>query len=262
MFKYLQSVDIHIKSSSNLCKATINKIKQLRKKESFEAFWKEASEFAISNDVDMPLLPRKRSVPSKHTGHLPAIINFKTVEEKFESHYYELIDAVLYELNRRFDDKKMYAILAIFNLINEESVCESCIEYNFKKLDAYKEHISFKNLRNELNLWYEYKKRKSLRFSSFKDLIENFSKFNLKNIFPELFILIKIYLSIPISSATGERSFSALRRIKTWLRNTCGQERLSDLALLHIESEELDSINIDQAVDMFAKLSDRRMDFY
>ena len=149
MSKYLQSVDNHIKSASNLCKATINKIKQLRKKESFEAFWKEASEFAISNDVDMPLLPRKRLVPSKHTGHLPAIINFKTVEEKFESHYYELIDAVLYELNRLFDDKKMYAI---FNLINEESVCESCIEYNFKKLDAYKEHISFKNLRNELNL--------------------------------------------------------------------------------------------------------------
>ena len=74
--------------------------------------------------------------------------------------------------------------------------------------------------------------------------------------------LIKIYLNIPISSATGERSFLALRRIKTWLRNTCGQERLSDLALLHIESEELDSINIDQAVDMFAKLSDRSMDFY
>ena len=55
-----------------------------------------------------------------------------------------------------------------------------------------------------------------------------------------------------------KNSFSALRRIKNWLRVSCGQERLSDLGLLHIESEELDSI--EEATKVFASQVNRRLD--
>lgn len=37
-----------------------------------------------------------------------------------------------------------------------------------------------------------------------------------KNIFPNLFKLIQVAMSLPINSATCERSFSAIRKIKTW----------------------------------------------
>ena len=40
-------------------------------------------------------------------------------------------------------------------------------------------------------------------------------------------------------SAKDERYFSALRRVKNWLKASYGQESLSDLELLHIETEEL-----------------------
>ena len=69
--------------------------------------------------------------------------------------------------------------------------------------------------------------------------------------------MIKIYLSIAISSCSAERSFSGLERIKTRLRSTTGQKRLSNLAILHIESEEL---NLNHAIDIFGK--NRRMDFF
>jgi len=59
----------------------------------------------------------------------------------------------------------------------------------------------------------------------------------LKVDFTEIFKLLKIYLSIPVTSAGAERSFSCLKRLKTWLRNNMGQVRLSDLILLNIESE-------------------------
>ncbi|XP_060856949.1 zinc finger MYM-type protein 1-like [Metopolophium dirhodum] len=58
-----------------------------------------------------------------------------------------------------------------------------------------------------------------------------------KTVYPNLFKLLQVALVLPISSASCERSFSATRRIKSWTRTTMGQERLSDLSIIHIESD-------------------------
>ncbi|XP_060866715.1 zinc finger MYM-type protein 1-like [Metopolophium dirhodum] len=55
-----------------------------------------------------------------------------------------------------------------------------------------------------------------------------------KTVYPNLFKLLQVALVLPISSASCERSFSAMRRIKSWTRTTMGQERLSDLSIIHI----------------------------
>jgi len=47
---------------------------------------------------------------------------------------------------------------------------------------------------------------------------------------------------MPASNAASERSFSTMRKIKTYLRNTMGQERFNNLNILNIYKEELDSI--------------------
>lgn len=66
-------------------------------------------------------------------------------------------------------------------------------------------------------------------------------------------------LTLLISSATCERSFSALRKIKTWLRVTMGQERLTDLSILYyIEKDLTKLININKVIDSFAE-KDRRI---
>ena len=54
-------------------------------------------------------------------------------------------------------------------------------------------------------------------------------------LFPGVWDLVRIALYIPVSSASSERSFSALRRLKTYLRSTMGQ--LSNLVIVHIEQE-------------------------
>ena len=43
---------------------------------------------------------------------------------------------------------------------------------------------------------------------------------------------------IPVSSASSERSFSTLRRLKTWLRASMTEDRLSNVALMAVEREE------------------------
>lgn len=71
--------------------------------------------------------------------------------------------------------------------------------------------------------------------------------------------LLTIAATIPVSNATCERSFSALKRIKTYLRNTMGQERLSSMALLAIEKDVAEKLNLDDIVEVFRLIKVRRM---
>ncbi|XP_050413492.1 uncharacterized protein LOC126827953 [Patella vulgata] len=70
--------------------------------------------------------------------------------------------------------------------------------------------------------------------------------------------------TIPATSCSAERAFSGLRRLKTYLRNTMGQARLTSLALINIERvfsnrllEKLDAI-----VDIFAGRHGRASHFF
>lgn len=86
------------------------------------------------------------------------------------------------------------------------------------------------------------------------------SVYNLLDIamFPTLKAVIQICLTIPISSCSCERSFSALRRLHTWLRRTTGQNRLQHLAVMAIEKDVLDQVQHQKVIDRFATLKIRR----
>ncbi|KAK5857008.1 hypothetical protein PBY51_010280 [Eleginops maclovinus] len=73
-------------------------------------------------------------------------------------------------------------------------------------------------------------------------------------------------LTIPATSTSAERSFSCLKRIKTFLRNSCAQERLSHLAKISMESSIIRALRshgdlYDRVTDHFATIKDRRMAF-
>jgi hypothetical protein len=50
--------------------------------------------------------------------------------------------------------------------------------------------------------------------------------------YPNVYKLTQIVLTLPISSASCERKFSTMRRVKNYLRNSCGDERLSNLIVI------------------------------
>uniref|UniRef100_A0A1X7ST17 HAT C-terminal dimerisation domain-containing protein n=1 Tax=Amphimedon queenslandica TaxID=400682 RepID=A0A1X7ST17_AMPQE len=55
--------------------------------------------------------------------------------------------------------------------------------------------------------------------------------------FPDILTVLQIAMTIGITTASAERSFSSLRRLKSYLRSTMSQERLNHLSLLHIERD-------------------------
>ena len=55
--------------------------------------------------------------------------------------------------------------------------------------------------------------------------------------FPTVYFLLKVLATLPVSTATAERTFSTLKRLKTYLRNATGQDRLTGLALLSVHPD-------------------------
>ena len=62
-----------------------------------------------------------------------------------------------------------------------------------------------------------------------------------------------------ISNVTGERSFSKLKLIKSYLRSTMCQDRLHSLALLSIECELVRGINFKDIIEQFASAKTRKV---
>ncbi|KAI5692582.1 hypothetical protein M8J75_015382 [Diaphorina citri] len=90
-------------------------------------------------------------------------------------------------------------------------------------------------------------------------LLEN----NLVECFPELSKCLKIIITIPMTSSEAERSFSCLKRIKTFLRSTMCEERLTALAMLSMEKSlihDMADFN-DKVIDKFSTRKHRRMEF-
>ena len=76
--------------------------------------------------------------------------------------------------------------------------------------------------------------------------------------FPLLVKLIQLSLTIAVSTAQCEHSFSALKQIKSYLRSTMAQDRLVGLAVLSIEKDISKDLSLDKVVDQFASRDKNR----
>nr|CAI5821152.1 unnamed protein product [Callosobruchus analis] len=103
-------------------------------------------------------------------------------------------------------------------------------EYNLLKSDLEKGTVS---LIGEYEVWSEQWAKKGNQKSIPKSAVEALNNYD-GYIFPLIKNLLCILATLPVSKATAERSFSTLRRLKTWLRTTIGEERLTGLALLNV----------------------------
>ena len=120
--------------------------------------------------------------------------------------------------------------------------------------DHYRQDIpNYAGLPAELLLWERMWKEKKDRREDIPDSIGATLEQIDKDAYVNIYTMLQILTTIPISSASCERFISTLRNLKTYLRNTMVQDRLNGLALMHARREmELD-------LDLFANFHPRRM---
>lgn len=77
-----------------------------------------------------------------------------------------------------------------------------------------------------------------------------------RDFFPNIHSLLSILATLPVSTSTPERTFSTLRRLKSYLRNHMNNDRLTGLALLSIHREL--QVTPEQVLTEFCKLPRRK----
>ncbi|PRQ18417.1 putative HAT dimerization domain-containing protein [Rosa chinensis] len=81
------------------------------------------------------------------------------------------------------------------------------------------------------------------------------------DMFPSVMVAYMILLTIPVTVASAERSFSKLKLLKSYLRTTMTQDRLNGLAILTIERNMLANVDYKKIIDDFASRNAKRHHF-
>lgn len=175
----------------------------------------------------------------------------------------EACDIILCQISERFASHTVFRSFQILNVSqfsNYRSKFPSdtlqCITQNYPMLCA-------KKLKSELEVLYHNESFQCTECQSTLGLYRFIQNHNLVETFSEILKLLNIILTTPTTSAEAERSFSTLKRIKSFTRNSMGQDRLNALAFLSIHKEYIDSIPLfqDRIIDMFAS-KNRRTEFH
>ena len=88
----------------------------------------------------------------------------------------------------------------------------------------------------------------------YKKLLE----LGLTDAFPNVDICLRMYLTLPIANCSGERSFSLLKRVKTYRRATVTDKKLNAFALLAIENGFTTALDFEDIIEDFASSKLRR----
>uniref|UniRef100_A0A672ZBF4 TTF-type domain-containing protein n=1 Tax=Sphaeramia orbicularis TaxID=375764 RepID=A0A672ZBF4_9TELE len=180
-------------------------------------------------------------------------------EEHFSREFFlPLVDTALTSLNDRFsrheDVYNLYGFLfskeEMCAAIQNDTLTEKC-----QKLEKVLQDIDSEDLVLEVRAAYHAFPE---HVSSPREMLNYIYKEQLLDLYANLSIAFRLLLTLPITVASGERSFSALRLIKTYLRSTMSQERLSGLALISIERKVRRSLNLEDIVTAFAQAKSRK----
>ncbi|XP_027893409.1 uncharacterized protein LOC114156961 [Xiphophorus couchianus] len=143
--------------------------------------------------------------------------------------------------------------------LNEENWTNATVPP--KALQALKMLCQFYEIDDQEKLKTELKvfHNSYLEFSSYSvsSMLSVIKENNADLVFPNLTGLLKTYATLPVSTATVERSFSKLKLMKTKLRSLCKEDRLSDLLLLAIEKDV--PIIHSEVIDIFRDMTNRKL---
>ncbi|XP_052206770.1 uncharacterized protein LOC127811097 [Diospyros lotus] len=210
---------------------------------------------------------------SRHNIHIPDLdssymIGRYSDETTVEHHYHfdvfnEAIDFVLMELSTRFNDKSIELIsLSValdpknsFELFNSDDICTLAKKFYLKDFSSQDTYA----LEYELN-YYVHDVIADQRFqvSTLVELCQELTNSGRLDTYIMITRLIRLVLTLLVSTATTEWAFSVMKLLKTTLRNKMEDDFLTDCMTLYIERELALTIDVDSVVDEFFVSKSRR----
>ncbi|CAM8948867.1 unnamed protein product [Rhodiola kirilowii] len=177
--------------------------------------------------------------------------------------FYTVIDSQLQELNNRFNDDSVELIILSSALdpkelrttLRVDDICK--LVEKFYPLDFDEDERT--SLRMELQHFELVRQLPEFNtLTEISELCRWLMRTRKSNMFPLLYKVITLILTLPVSTATAERSFSRMNLVKNALRNKMEDDFLSDCLVVNIEKEIAKMFSTDSIIDDFRDLETRR----
>ncbi|CAB4006156.1 zinc finger MYM-type 1-like [Paramuricea clavata] len=261
----LQSKDCNIQEAINSSNLTGNYYKRMRSDKEFNGFYDRVVKES-EGKTKAPFLARQRKVPARFDDGAPGH-DFGSPKAFHRQQYFEVLDLVYPDLVRRFDQKSFTLLRDIEQLLlraangNQFVIKETISDIYANDLDLDRLELHLKMLPDLVKCSNSAVPIKEVtKLETLCSLIAENP--NNRKLFSEVDKLLRLFLTVPATSATAERTFSMLRRLKSYLRATMGQERLNNAILLNIYQSEFDDLDIHGIVKKFAACHERRKAFF
>jgi hypothetical protein len=240
LLKSLQSSSLNIETALNLAEITIHQLKEMNNnKKVCDDLIDTIFTFSDKNMIERSSISNQRR-RSSHSNQQAkrSRIDIDPLQKSLDQ-YIDIIDVFINHISEKFNTDSYKPLIAISTLLTSYKKPE--LSEIFFDLIIYRDDFNIDKIDIELNTWYDFKAKNKLNTI---EEIRKFQRENLKIVFTNIFILLSIYLTVPITSSEAERSFSCLKRLKTWLRTTIGQIRLSSLAIIYMNAPKLKNLDI------------------
>ncbi|XP_038713392.1 zinc finger MYM-type protein 1-like [Tripterygium wilfordii] len=255
----LQRKSLDILNALRLISTTKTLLLKLRK-DGWDTFFERVKLFCCQHDIDIPDMGGRYRVRRSCQRQDPI-----TVEHHYHFDVFnEVIDFQLTELNSRFNEKTIELLTLSsaldpsdsFKAFNIEDICNLASKFYPQDFSSQEIHA----LRCELE-HYQYDVILDCEFQTVSTLFELCRKLVISRKSQNYYLterLIRLVLTLPVSTASTERAFSAMKLVKTALRNKMDDEFLADCMVLYIERELAEKVNLDSVIDDFYSLKYRR----
>lgn len=224
----------------------------MRDSNSFREIFVEAEDMVEHVDaMEAFPQPRKRKLPARLGAGFVAPPN-QSVEDSYRVQYFSVLDSAISNLESYFTSADLREYGRAVTMLVTGEVDKSVIQ-------------KYPELSEDLETELPFFRRRFLNNEEHPSMtVEDIRKIwvalnhQVQKMFPAVEQLLRLVLISPASSCSAERSFSALRRIKTWLRNSTGQARLNHLMVCSVHSQILMGIDPQIIAQKFIESCDER----
>jgi hAT family C-terminal dimerisation region len=187
-----------------------------------------------------------------------------TALQTFRQECFLVLDHVVAEMTKRFEAMKKIA--TNFKMIIPKPLSAADVEEissSVKNLcGLYKDDFDSVDLNKELSAlrnWLPTILDEDPETADPLQLLNAILNYGMQSAFVNVCIAIRIFLTMPVTVASAERSFNKLKLVKNYLRSTMKLERISSLAIMFIEYDTAKSIDYSHIIDQFAQAKARKV---
>ena len=263
--KHLQAKDMLIDVAIEKVEGLISFFKDYRETGFLEAL-EIAKGIALEMDIGTTFHKRREIKRKRHFDENLDDTNVATqsAEDLFRiSYFLPVVDQAISSLTTRFEQYQSYQQNFDFLFTSEtlQSLDDTSLKSSCDNLGAVltkdeKSDVDANELYVELKFLQDFIPKENM------GPVEILKFLKRHDCFPNASIAYRVLLTIPVTVASAERSFSKLKLLKSYLRSTMTQQRLNDLATIALESGLLEKIDYEHIIEDFISRNTKRMKYF